>query len=359
MKKSSRPRLASRSPRSVSAGKPKPASTASRGVSNQAAKLYGQALVCDMVFVYEPEADNDARLFPRWIDSGITFVSVHPAGDRHNIGEAMRRIARARRAILSNSRYILVDSVEDIGRAKSEGKLAVGLHLEGFRCLERDLNMIEVYYQLGVRFCHPIFNLVNSIGGGAADRIDVGLTRFGVNVVGEMNRVGMIVDASHAGYRASMDMMEVSNAPVIFSHLGCYNIHEHYRNARNDQIQACAAMGGVVGVTSAGYYLGGTSTELHFRHVDHIVQLVGPNHVGIGLDYLDAPGVSFLKQIIDERPDEWPGKDDGAWEPMAFFPPENLLELTELMLRHGYSEQAVRGVLGENWLRVCRKVWKQ
>ena len=224
-------------------------------ISPEAKALHEQALVWDMVFVYEPELENDYRLFPRWRASGVDFLSVHPAGDRHNIGEAMRRIARCRQHILSEpDKYVLVNTVDDIRRAKSEGKLAVGLHLEGFRCLERDLNLIEIYYKLGVRFCHPVFNLVNSIGGGAADRIDIGLTSFGVQVIKEMNRVGMLVDGAHAGYRTTMDMMEVSEAPVIFSHLGCDAVRKHFRNARDDQIKACAAKGGVVGITGGGFY---------------------------------------------------------------------------------------------------------
>jgi hypothetical protein len=141
-----------------------------------------------------------------------------PAGDNHNIGEAMRRIGRLRSHIRNDKtgKLILAESVDDILRAKAEGKLAVGIHLEGFRCLERDLNLIEIYYQLGVRFCHPIFNLVNSIGGGCADRIDIGLTNFGLKVIREMNRVGMLVDGAHAGYRTTLDMMEHSEAPVVF-----------------------------------------------------------------------------------------------------------------------------------------------
>src|SRR5437763_1420585 len=120
-------------------------------ISPQTERLYRDALVWDMVFVYEPEMDNDIRLFPRWHAAGVSFVSVHPAGDRHNIGEAMRRIARLRRHVLADpsGRYLLAESVDDILRAKTEGKLAVGMHLEGFRCLERDLNLIEVYYKLG------------------------------------------------------------------------------------------------------------------------------------------------------------------------------------------------------------------
>lgn len=324
-----------------------------------AASLFRDALVWDMVFVYEPDVANDVRLFPRWRAAGFNFVSVHPAGDRHSAGEAVRRIARCRRDILSDPGHlVLVNTADDVLRARAEGKLAVGLHLEGFRCLERDLNLIEVYYRLGVRFCHPVFNLVNSIGGGGADRIDIGLTKFGIKVVEEMNRVGMLVDGAHAGYRTTLDMMEFSSAPVIFSHLGCHAVHPHFRNVRDDQITACARQGGVIGITSAGFYLGGTDTETYFRHVDHVAQLVGPEHVGLGLDYLDGPGLAFLTRFIAERPDEWPGREDGAWDPMACVHPEQMVELTGLLLRRGYSETQVRGILGENWLRVCRQVWK-
>jgi membrane dipeptidase len=319
--------------------------------------LYRDALVWDMVFVYEPEMDNDIRLFPRWQAAGVNFISVHPAGDRHNIGEAMRRIARLRHQVLTDpsGRYLLVESVDDILRAKGEGQLAVGIHLEGFRCLERDLNMIEVYYQLGVRFCHPIFNLVNSIGGGSADRIDIGLTRFGIQVIKEMNRVGMLVDGAHAGYRTTMEMMEVSADPMVFTHLGCYAVRPHFRNVRDDQIKACAAQGGMVGITSAGFYLGGLDPETYFRHIDHVATLVGPEHVGIGLDSMER--TDLLQAFIESRPEEWPGREEGMWEPMGFIRPEQLIEVTELMLRHGYRESQVRGILGENWLRVCRAVW--
>ena len=90
-----------------------------------------------------------------------------------------------------------------------------------------------------------------------------------------------------------------------------------------------------------------------------MAQLVGPRHVGIGLDNLDKPGLEFLRRFIDARPDEWPGKDQGLWEPLACFEVEQLPELTDLMLRRGYSDEDVRGILGGNWLRVCREVWKE
>jgi membrane dipeptidase len=326
-------------------------------ISPEAARLHTDALVWDMIFVYEPDMGNDVRLFPRYVAAGFDFVTCHPAGDRHTVGEAMHRIARARADILADPRYVLVNSVGDILRAKEQGKLAVGLHLEGFRCLERDLNMIEVYYALGIRFVHPVFNLVNEIGGGVADREDIGLTTFGLRVVAEMNRVGMLIDGSHVGYRSTLDMLEHSTAPVVFTHQGCYALRPHIRNVRDDQIRLCARKGGVIGITSAGFYLGGEPTvERFFRHIDHVAQLVGPEHVGLGLDYLADP--EPLRQFIQARPQEWPGVEQGAWEPIEFLPPEQIPALTELMLRQGYPERAVRGILGENWLRVCRDVWK-
>ena len=184
---------------------------------DRAKQLYADSLVWDMVFIYEPEMGNAANLFDRYRAAGVDFVSVHPAGDRHTIAEAVKRIARCRADVRAHPNAVLIESVDDILAAKRDGKLAVSIHLEGLRPLERDLNMVEVYYALGVRFAHLIFNLINEIGGGCADRYDIGLTKFGVKVVHEMNRVGMLVDGAHCGYRATLDMIEVSKDPVIFS----------------------------------------------------------------------------------------------------------------------------------------------
>jgi membrane dipeptidase len=328
-------------------------------VSPAAAHLHQDALVWDMIFVYDFEWNNDVSIFSRWHDSGFNFISCHPAGDNHNVGEAIKLLARARTDVLNDTsgRFVLVETVEDIFKAKAEGKLAVTWQLEGFRCLERDLNLIETYYKLGVRLCHPIFNLVNSIGGGCADREDVGLTKFGIKVVKEMNRVGMMVDGAHASYKTTLDMIEVSNQPIVLSHLGCYSLRKHFRNVRDDQICACAAKGGVIGITSGGFYLGGDPTpELLFKHIDHVVQLVGDDYVGLGLDHI-AKG-HLLGDYIRANPEEWPGIDEGLWEPMSFFAPEDAPKLTELMLKNGYSEGTVRKILGENFLRVAKQVWK-
>ena len=230
----------------------------------------------------------------------------------------MRRLARLRSEILAEpDRLILVETVDDILRAKAQGKLAVGLHFEGSRLLERDLNLIEIYYKLGIRFCHPVFNLSNSFGGGCAERTDGGLTRFGFRAVEEMQRHGMILDGAHVGYRTTMDIMEMSAAPFIFSHNGVDAVFSHFRNVRDDQIRACARTGGVIGISGANNYLGEDPTnETLFRHVDHIVQLAGPEHVGIGLDLVQDSAA--LNAFVKSRPDEW----FGVWKPWCFAGPD-------------------------------------
>src|SRR5947209_810547 len=116
-------------------------------------------VVADMIFIYEPPLGNDWRLFQQYKDSGVDFIQCHPAGDDHNISDAIKRVSYLRRDIKNNGDICdLVLGVTDIRKAKESGKLAVSIQLEGFRCIERELDMIDTFYALGVRLCHPIFN---------------------------------------------------------------------------------------------------------------------------------------------------------------------------------------------------------
>lgn len=329
----------------------------SRRSTADASAVYANAIVWDMVLPIDPLLGNDFTLLDRYASSGVTYVSLTLAGDDAVTGETLHRIGSARSYLLARPKqYVLAETVADVHKAKTEGKLAVGLHFEGTRVLERDLSLIEVYYKLGIRHSILAFNKTNSAGGGCAERTDPGLTRFGELVVCEMSRVGMLLDLSHTGYRTTMDAMALADGPVTFTHSNVDRLRPHFRNLKDDQIKMCAEKDGVVGISGSSIYLGDPQSkpETIFRHIDYICSLVGARHAGIGLDLVGDAGLA--KRWMMSRPDEWPG-GPGTIDPF-YAGPEVIVDLVEQMARAGYRDDDILGVLGGNFLRVCDAVWK-
>lgn len=233
------------------------------------------------------------------------------------------------------------------------------LHFEGTRCFERNLDLVELFYDIGIRQTLLAFNNHNDAGGGCAEGPDAGLTRYGRRLVGELQRVGMLLDLSHTGHRTSLEALAAATAPAVFSHSNVHSLYPSFRNLRDDQIKACAASGGLVGISGSSEYLGDVkcSTESIFRHVDYVAQLVGPEHVGLGQDVIFDP--EALTRWVRTRPDEWPMARDPAWPGFRYAVPEQLPELTATLLDHGYDEGSIRGILGENIRRICGQVWRK
>jgi membrane dipeptidase len=319
-------------------------------ISEQAAALHRDALVLDMTFPWLDYLPQEQRVEPlrKMAASGYTFVSLTLAVDSHGVNDTMQIIAKERAYFLANAdKYVLVETVDDIRRAKKEGKLAIGFHFQGTNPVSSDVNMVAVYYKLGVRHMLMAYNWKNAVGDGCAEPSDGGLSRFGERLVEEMNRVGMIVDVSHTGYRTSMDVFEFSPAPVVFTHANPLALWDTHRNIRDDQIKACAKSGGVIGVVGCGTFLADNNaeTEMMLRHIDFLAELVGPQHVGIGLDHVSDPMALATFMGAD-------------WGDTNFAQPEQLPEITEGLVGRGYAEVDIRGILGENWLRLAQQVWK-
>ena len=334
-------------------------------ISSHAAALHRDALVLDMTLPWLDYSGSpfDLRIgtLTRLAASGYTFISLTIALDDSNVERVVRAIAKERAYFTAHpDNYVLFETTDDIIRAKREGKLAVGFHFQGTEPLQRDLAMVEVYYKLGVRHMLIAYNQKNSAGDGCHEPQDSKLSHYGETVVAEMNRVGMLVDVSHTGYRTSMDVIEASKDPVVFSHSNPRALVEHDRNIRDDQIKACARKGGVIGVVGCGVFLGNNdiSTETFLRNIDYLVQMVGADHVGIGLDYV-YDQISWHKWILQtsvgaylERGDYLPN------EVIRYVSPEQLPAVTEGLLARGYREEEVRGILGQNWLRVMGQIYR-
>ncbi len=324
----------------------------------EAQALVQDSLVWDNIWPLEPDVGNDLHRLAGFHAAGYDVISLTIAGDNHTSGQAFNRIATARRRIQATAGVRLVESVAGIAAARQAGDLAVLLHFEGTRCFERNLDLIEAFYRLGVRHNLLAFNQANSVGGGCAEESDGGLTRFGRRVVAEMERVGMLLDLSHTGERTTLDALAMATKPAVFSHSNCAAIHPHFRNLTDEQIRACAATGGLLGLSGSSIYLGDDAvrSETLFRHLDHVVQLVGAEHACLGLDVVFE--TEPLNQFMRARPEEWPDAARPDWPGVHYAQPTQLVELTELMLAAGYGEAAIRGVLGQNLMRVCGAVWR-
>ena len=360
-------------------------------VSTEAARLHKAAHVWDMMLPwgYQDNSENKHGTVEGAAEHGYTLASLTVSVDWHGLDGAIKAIAGERAYFLANpDKFVLVDRFADIEAAKRDGKLAIVFHFQGTNPVESDLNMVETYYKLGVRHMLMAYNIKNVVGDGGMERTDVGLSRFGLALIEEMNRVGMIVDATHTGYRTTMDMFEVSKDPVIFSHSNPRALWDHPRNIKDDQIKACAKSGGVFCINGVGVFLGNNeaSPETVLKHIVYVAQLVGTEHVGIGTDCeANAPprgdfepvpatlidpavaakstqfGGIFNRQDLHQAAylHASGGKSIGPdWQWVRHFEPLDMPYLTEAMLKHGFSETEVRGILGENIMRVAKQVWK-
>lgn len=231
----------------------------------------------------------------------------------------------------------LVLSVADLAEAKRQNKIGALISIEGGEALEGDLSVLRMLHRLGVRSIGLTWNERNLIAEGVGEcRSKGGLTDFGVAAIKEMNRLGIIVDVSHLSEPGFWDVIDVSDKPIIASHSNAKSLCNHVRNLTDDQIKALAKNGGVMGLNMCDEFLHSNepaTIEHVMDHIAHVFSLVGSKHIGIGadLDGITRPPIGL--------------------EDVSKFP-----ALTEAMLRRGYSEEQVRDVLGENYLRVLKAV---
>ncbi len=329
---------------------------------SNAKQLVGDALVWDQLFPATEYCGTwaaHALQLDQMMQAGYDAVSTTVAYDPEDTMTAIRRISHWRKFVRENhDRFLLLATAEDAERAKAEGKLALGFHFQGTTPFGRDLGLVEIFYNMGVRHALLAYNHRNYVGDGIHERTDSGLSKFGRDLIAEMQRVGMLVDCSHTGSRTAMEAFELAVAPVIYSHANPAAVFAHDRNLTDDMARACAATGGIIGVNGVGLFLGTSDDllELLFRHVDHWCQVIGAANVGLGLDIVTD--VSMTLAAIAQDAARWPADQGYQTDDLPACGPDCLEGVTERMLKAGYSPDDCRGILGENWLRLAREVWK-
>lgn len=257
-------------------------------------------------------------------------------------------------------------NLEDIFRAKREGKIAWFISLESATMIENELDRIEILYGLGARMMGITYSESNSLGCGLKEKSDGGLTTFGKAAVERMNKIGMAIDVSHTGDQTAIDVIEASSKPIFISHIGARSLWNMKRLKPDDVLKACAAKGGVIGIEAAPHT---TITKRHTRHgidsymehFEYIKDLVGIEHVTFGPDTLYGDHVG-LHGLFSKAMSIAENTAGDHFEHVPYV--EGLENLTEAswnivrwLIKHGYSDEDMRKVLGGNTLRLLREIW--
>jgi len=316
------------------------------------------------------EGGLGAIFFSIWMPSKITGAEA--------VKRALVQIDAVREQIRKHpGDLVLATTAEEVRAAHKQGKIAALMGVEGGHMIERDLSVLRSYAALGVRYMTLTHSGNDEWADSSTDTpAHNGLTDFGKDVVREMNRLGVIVDISHVSDKTFYDTLEVSKAPLFASHSSCRAICDAPRNMTDEMIKALAAKGGVIQIN---YHVGFLSQEFRsastpelskqiseevkkrcggdegcqfiegdkvtrefvaqgklprvdwtkiIEHIDHAVKIAGADHVGLGSDF------------------------DGANMPFGMEDASKLPQITEALLRKGYSEGDIKKILGENTLRV-------
>ncbi len=324
------------------------------GASIDAAALHAQSIVvdthCDTLGrVYEGQRRLGERSplgqfdLPRAAEGGLTCEFMATFVDDRRAGDGIRQSLHFidvyyQEMEAFGALAMQATSADDIIRAKRAGKVALLISMEGAEGLGGDLRALRLFYRLGLRSLGLTWNRRNEAADGTGEiRTGGGLSNFGVKLVQECNRLGILLDMAHLSPAGVRDVLELSDAPVVVTHANSYALWPHPRNLTDEQLEAVAAKGGVVGVTPVPIFLGdGDHSQLSILmdHLDHMVKVIGADHVGLGMDF---DGVGEMRCA---------GIDDVSMLP----------NITRSLVERGYSADDIGRILGGNFLRVLGEV---
>ncbi len=257
---------------------------------------------------------------------------------------------------------MLVKTARDIERAKATNRTGIYLYFQSPEPLEKELWRLRLFYELGLRVLQLSYNDRSLAGDGCAERTDSGLSEWGVQLIEECNRLGIAVDVSHCGYRTTMEAMELSKAPVLFTHANARALCDNRRCKTDEQVKRCAEKGGVVGVQALPAFIStrpGPTIEDMLDHVDHYAKLIGIDHVGLGLD-LTTGHERDDYSLLGYKPEMYKGVwVDGVQQAIPGMGAlADLPNITAGLLRRGYSAGDVTKILGANFVRVLSRLWR-
>jgi membrane dipeptidase len=311
---------------------------------------------------------RDKKYIAWYAEGGVT-AAAPTVGGFDGAAKSFRDLGVWIRHIQENPKYLLIKAAADIERAKRENRFGLIFHFQGTEPVEDSLDLVDAYKEIGVGMMQLTYNVKNRVGDGCEERTDAGLSRFGLKLIERMNTARMIVDCSHTGYRTTLEAIEASSRPAVFSHANAKAVWASDRNIKDDQIRAIAKSGGVIGVVGFPAFVAQgprPTLDQFIAHIDYHVKTAGIDHVGLGIDYYDSQAFVMPDDEALRKYNERVAS--GMWQPTNYPPPPHyypegietprtLPKLTARLLERGYKPEAVQKIMGGNWLRVFRTVW--
>jgi membrane dipeptidase len=340
-------------------------------------RLIRESLVIDMLnqFLYRIDQKDlkekwltqpgafTATDFLRFKGTGVSVINFGEGAD--GFADAELIFAKWNSFIAQYPQWLMrINDAADLMKAKDQGKLGI---LFGLQSSDQFQNLDDVNrcFGYGLRVSQLSYNFRTRVADGAFEPFDGGVSEYGGKVIDRMNSIGMAVDLGHASDKTKLEAIEISKKPVILSHGNCRALNPNApRATTDDAIRKLARKGGVMGITDIAFMVKGSEpvrVEDVVDHFDHVRDLVGIEHVGVGSDAgiesNDLGSATVLNDLLAKADPRY--RVHGRHEiVIGLEGPNRMYELTAALIRRGYTNDQVRLVLGGNWARVLNEIWQ-
>jgi membrane dipeptidase len=327
----------------------------------RALAVHAAAIVFDCSSVVKQEPEH----FERATAGGVTATNHTVSNPHSDFKQAIVEMSTCAAWIGQNSdKGILATTVADIEDAKATGREAIVFGPQNSEFLGTDINRLDTVYQLGMRIMQLTYQRQNWVGAGCGEANDAGLSRFGRDVIKRMDEMGIVIDLSHCSTNTALQTFELSKNPAIFTHAHSSAVTPHVRAKSDDVLKALADQGGVIGITALSAFNADPSDPRKrqgltgfLRHVTHIAELIGVDHIGIGLDFdeTNTPEKFAADHARSPELDVGFGWDDKRIHNLKDASEE--YNVTRALVSAGFSDEEITKMLGGNFLRVFKQVW--
>ena len=332
----------------------------------RAAQLGAEALIIDAMGGYivapEPQPYQGRNYLDRVADSNVRVTNITIAAHADEFEAALDKMFHYFNLLqVAKDRVVHIKTVADIENAHRDKKVGNMFGFQSPTPIDIHINRWTIFRQLGLRTCSLAYNEPNVFAHGCHDPRNGGLSYYGLQAINEMNRLGIVVDLSHVGERSSLEAIEHSKKPCIFSHSNAKAVANTRRNITDEQARLVAEKGGVIGLSphaflSAKQTAAQPNLDDYLDHFDYLAKLVGVDHIGVGSDVFE----SYTKfswetstKLLYNSPWTYETVQNADYNRV-----EGIHLVIAGLVSRGFSDQEIAKFLGTNFLRVFKEVWR-